>query len=445
MRISFESNNIGSHTVRVAYDISYLAYHFFRSNRKTGVYRVVEELLLALTSRKDIDVLISGACHANPLLIQALFQGYLQEQNNRHDERFAETVKSLIGCEELFRKLYDPYIASIYTSLTPRTLKGRAFYGLMQMVEEVQQLFLYTRLNSNEIDIFHSPFYRLPSKSITGDILRVLTIYDLIPALAPEYVDKRFNLFFKKIIKGIDKEHDFVICISEYTKKEFCKYTSMLPDRVFVTPLAADDTFCPVLNETILNQCRRQYHIPAGEYFLTLAALQPRKNLAHLINSFIQFLTMNKDKNVSLVLVGSYESKYDVIFNTIRRFADYQDKIIFTGYVPDADLAAIYSGARIFLYPSLYEGFGLPLLEAMQCGVPVIASNRTSIPEVVGDAGLLLDPQSIDDWCSAMLALFNDYSLINNMRLKGLERAKQFSWGNCADNTFNIYKSILQR
>ena len=113
------------------------------------------------------------------------------------------------------------------------------------------------------------------------------------------------------------------------------------------------------------------------------------------------------------------------------------------GLIVDDDLAAIYSGAQMFFYPSLYEGFGLPPLEAMQCGVPVIASNRTSIPEVVGDAGLLLDPMSTDDWCHAMLSLSNDESLRQKMQQKGLERAKQFGWRKCAEDTVNIYKSIL--
>jgi glycosyltransferase involved in cell wall biosynthesis len=217
----------------------------------------------------------------------------------------------------------------------------------------------------------------------------------------------------------------------------------MSPERVFVTPLAAADSFYRIIDKTILNDCRKLYRIPEGDYFLTLAELQPRKNLARLIQAFVRFLSISKRKDVYLVLVGTSGWKYDEIFKTIDRFSDYQDRVIFTGYVPDEDLAAIYSGAQLFVYPSLYEGFGLPPLEAMQCGVPVIASNRTSLPEVIGDAGLLLDPLNIDDWCQAMLSLSQDESQRQNMQKKGLERARQFSWSKCAEDTVNIYKTIL--
>jgi glycosyltransferase involved in cell wall biosynthesis len=116
---------------------------------------------------------------------------------------------------------------------------------------------------------------------------------------------------------------------------------------------------------------------------------------------------------------------------------------MFTGYVPDEDLSALYSGARAFVFPSLYEGFGLPLLEAMQCEVPVIASNTTSIPEVVGDAGILVDPKDVDALCQALLDLLTDNSLSQELKRKGLERAKLFSWDKSAADTVEVYKRII--
>ena len=131
------------------------------------------------------------------------------------------------------------------------------------------------------------------------------------------------------------------------------------------------------------------------------------------------------------------------IEQTLQKIAQYKDRIIITGYVPDEDLSAIYSGATAFVFPSLYEGFGLPILEAMQCGTPVISSNSTSLPEVVGDAGILVDPKDQDQLCQAMLDILNDDTLRETLKQKGLERAKQFSWEKCANETVEIYKKII--
>ena len=142
-------------------------------------------------------------------------------------------------------------------------------------------------------------------------------------------------------------------------------------------------------------------------------------------------------------MIGTKRYKRPDIERTVKQTIKYQDRIIFTGYVLDNDLSAIYSGAVAFIFPSLYEGFGLPVLEAMQCGTPVISSNSSSLPEVVGDAGILIDPKDEDHLCQAMLDVLTDSNLRESLRKKGLERAKQFSWKKCADQTVEIYKKII--
>ncbi len=430
--------------MRIAYDISFVAFNYLKSNRKTGLYRVIEEVLLALSARCDVDMTAVSVCHDNPALLQILSEGYLAQQPDLRRVRYADTLRSRVGSTAWFRKRYEPHLERIVLSYPPRTFPHFLFWAGLKTIEKLQRLALYHRIDSrnNEIDIFHSPFLRLPPRDVIGDIPRVMTVYDLIPVLAPENTGWLFNRFFKKILNEVVHQRDFIICISEHTKRDFCDYTGMTPDRVFVTPLAADNTFRPITDDATLQQCRKRYRIPEGNYFLTLAELQPRKNLARLIRSFVQFLSSSRKNDVYLVMVGSYGWKYDEIFKTTERFSAYRDKIVFTGHVADADLPAIYSGARLFLFPSLFEGFGLPPLEAMQCGVPVIASNRTSIPEVVGDAGLLLDPLSIDNWSQAMCTVADNESMQQDMRKKGLERAKQFSWKKCAEDTVAVYKAI---
>ncbi|MGC1454383.1 MAG: glycosyltransferase family 1 protein, partial [Nitrospirota bacterium] len=263
----------------------------------------------------------------------------------------------------------------------------------------------------------------------------------------PENVPSWFARLFKQILHSIDIERDYIVCISEYTRSVFIDYTQRSPRRVFASPLAADNTFQPVADETLIKLCRASYGIPEGDYFVALAELQPRKNLARLIIAFAQFLDETKKNNVYLVLVGGPSSlKNNDIFRTIERFPHrIKDKYIFTGYVDEKYIAALYSGAMMFIYPSLYEGFGLPPLEAMQCGVPVITSNSTSLPEVVGKAGLLIDPLDINALSAAMCTLYEKKSLRSELRENGLERATHFSWAKCADDIVKIYETAVHQ
>jgi glycosyltransferase involved in cell wall biosynthesis len=428
--------------MRVAYDISFFAYNYIWGNRKSGVYRVIDSVLHALLQREDVQVELVGVCHRNPFLPGVIFPKYLQGQMNLSGARYLETVRSRIGGEGIFRAFYDAQIETMARSF-PITARSLPFTVSIRALEVLQRTILYQKLDQNTVDVFHSPYLQFPPRQVTGTIPRVLTVYDLIPILAPRYTDGGLTRSLKGVIENIDREQDSVICISEYTKKEFIEYTKMSPDRVFVTPLAADEHFHPVPDDAAVMRCRKRYGIPDCIYFLTLAELQPRKNLSRLITAFIRFLSESRKKDVYLVLVGSHGWKYDEIFKTIERFSEYQDKIVFTGYVQEEDLASIYSGALLFIYPSLYEGFGLPPLEAMQCGVPVIASNSTSIPEVVGTAALLVDPLNIDEMCSSMKTLLDDESLRKQLREKGLQQARQFSWSKCAADTVRIYSSMI--
>ena len=266
----------------------------------------------------------------------------------------------------------------------------------------------------------------------------------MIPVKYPKYVNLSLTNYFREILNSVNIKDDWVSCISEYTRQEFCEYTGMSLEKVFVCPLAADKQFYPVTNFETIRETNKNYSIPENQYFLCLAShLDPRKNIPHLINSFVSLITEHSNLNVNLVLIGTTRYKRPDIEQTLQKIAQYKDRIIITGYVPDEDLSAIYSGATAFVFPSLYEGFGLPILEAMQCGTPVISSNSTSLPEVVGDAGILVDPKDQDQLCQAMLDILNDDTLRETLKQKGLERAKQFSWEKCANETVEIYKKII--
>jgi glycosyltransferase involved in cell wall biosynthesis len=197
-----------------------------------------------------------------------------------------------------------------------------------------------------------------------------------------------------------------------------------------------------VSDKTELQRVRDTYGIE-GDYILSVGSIQPRKNLGRLIASY-SYLRQSRaqSKLPKLVLVGKRAWLYD---ETLRAIQDSKllDSIILTGYVPQQDLPALYSGAVCFVYPSFFEGFGLPPLEAMKCGTPVIAGNRTSLPEVVGDAGLLVDPLDVRALGSAIERLICNSDFRNELRLKGLNQAEKFDWRETARRTLDVYKEVV--
>ena len=235
-----------------------------------------------------------------------------------------------------------------------------------------------------------------------------------------------------------------ILALSEHGRNDIIVTYGVEPARVSVTPLAAPRHFAPV-NDTIeLKRVREHYGI-REEYILCVGSIQPRKNLPRLIAAYASLRSLRPEAKLpQLVLVGKQVWLYN---ETLRAVAEHgvTDDIRFTGYVPEADLPFLYSGARCFVYPSYFEGFGLPVLEAMQCGTPVIAGNRTSLPEVVGDAGLLVDPFDETALALAIARVIEDSNLAEELRVKGLERAKQFSWHETARLTLKAYERAAQQ
>jgi glycosyltransferase involved in cell wall biosynthesis len=210
-----------------------------------------------------------------------------------------------------------------------------------------------------------------------------------------------------------------------------------------VTHLAADRSFRPDPREDQWETLKRSYGLPDEPYALSLSTFEPRKNIAHVIRCYSRLVAERQVGDMRLVLVGTRGWKMEEILSELDRSAQVRDRIVVTGFVPDRDLAPIYSHALMFLYPSLYEGFGLPPLEAMQCGIPVITSNTSSLPEVVGDSGILVPPTDSDALCQAVLTLYGDETVRRQFAVRALERARLFSWSRCADQVAAVYQSAV--
>ena len=424
---------------KVAYDITFLGHELGRSDRKTGIFRVTEEVMYELLKKDDVDLKLVGLCGAKPAFSALSCSLYTKNDDSLLASKFIDVFSSRLNLNNLYEKFYPAYLSEDFQKLSRSSIQSIYLRVLLKLLEKLDARIIF---DYKSFDLLHSSYHQLPPENITQDLPRLLTVHDLIPIVTPEYVNPEQTPYLKKILASINFRRDWVVCNSEYTKQEFCEYTKMPPERTFVTPLAAASHFRLVNDPARIAATRQRYGIPEGDYFLSIATyLEPRKNLPHLIRCFFRLLSEAPNLDANLVLVGSKRFKPGETFES-QDFPQFSSRVIFTGYVADEDLSTIYSGAKAFIYPSLYEGFGLPPLEAMQCGTPVITSNTTSLPEVVGDAGIMVDPKDEDALCQAMHTLLTNRTMCQELSQKGLERSHHFSWSKCAADTVEIYKKI---
>ncbi|MDB9521183.1 glycosyltransferase family 1 protein [Dolichospermum circinale CS-1225] len=295
-----------------------------------------------------------------------------------------------------------------------------------------------------EADIFHSSYPRIPKqvrKALPNRHLQ--TVYDLTPLI----LDEKYFLpgqrgITQRLIDTI-QPNDWVTTISDATRNDLLNRRQLNPEKVVTIYLAASpELFYPVSDKSIIQAARKKYHLPEGEYFLSLHSLAPHKNMNHLIACFKQVIMQEKKKDLHLVICGGSKDAAVSMINANQLTETDLKFIHFTGFVDDNDLAAIYSGAIGFIFPSLYEGFGLPVLEAMQCGCPVISSNTSSLPEVVGDAGLLVSPKDNDSLCESMIKLYCNSDLSAKYSHYSLHRAALFSWEKTLSTTLEVYRKM---
>lgn len=418
--------------MRVLYDVSLLGKGHRGEIPRTGVFRAVEETARALARAGGVD-LAFGA----PGLLQPMGDALAYLAGSA--DLAGVPVIGAPGAPTLARMLFSggrrPGVGGAW-----RWARDRA-EGLAHRVAGEAN-----RRIPEGVDVFHSPALELPPRGRPDSpVQRFLTVYDLIAVRFPQFFEPEVVHGVKNVILGSLLSDDWVVADSENTRADLCAFRPDLdPSRVFVTPLAADRArFHPVTDRAALAAVRGRYGIPDGPYLLSLNTLEPRKNLDRLVRSFARFAREEGVDAVSLVLVGATGWKTETIFQALGAARCQGARIVLAGFVADADLAALYSGATAFVYPSLYEGFGLPPLEAMQCGVPVITSNNSSLPEVVGGAGIMVDPTDDDALSQAMLDVYRDAALRERMRVRSLARAAGFSWERCAQQTIAAYRAAV--
>jgi len=313
---------------------------------------------------------------------------------------------------------------SFVPSLAASRISGRPFFGSTRV--------------SHDLDLFHSTDYRVPD---LGRIPMVATLCDAIPVKYPQWTSGGpLAIVRARVLRAAARNAHHVIAISHAAVADLVEYFLVAPERVSVVPLGVEATWFDVPDEARLRDVQIRYALPP-RFVLSVGTLQPRKNVESILAAHRALpATLRRDAPLLVVGKAGWQAKNlltELHKDSRQAFARWLD------YVPGADLRVIYRLASAFVFPSLYEGFGLPVLEAFAAQVPVVAANTTSLPEVAGDAALLVPPKDIDAIAQAMSRLLTDDGLASDLRARGLERARTFTWGRCAELTLEVYRRVL--
>ena len=285
------------------------------------------------------------------------------------------------------------------------------------------------------VDVYHATNYFLPP---TRAARRVVTVHDLAFLRVPELCSPKIRGIFSKRIRGFIRDADAVIACSEATRADAIELLDADPSKVTTVYEAVDEVFTPMDREAAAAYVAQHYGI-RQPYLLFVSTLEPRKNVPTLLRAFAQ---LKNDIPHTLVLAGGVGWNAEPIFQTLAEL-NLSSRVAQTGFVRShAELPAFYSAADAFVFPTLYEGFGLSVLEAMTCGCPVVTSNNSSIPEVTGGAALCVDALDADGLANAVRRLLEDAPLRESMITRGREQAQRFSWKKCAQQTLAIYRQL---
>jgi glycosyltransferase involved in cell wall biosynthesis len=421
--------------MNVVLDVTLLGLIQQWQNARSGIFRVIEQTATGLIADPDVNLRLSAS-----------ESWWNYDRTREYLRKSHELPVSLLVPDDLVSKamvrlhrLSDRPIVGPRMATAGKRVLRRIATPVARGISPLR------RSDLRNVDVFHSTFSRLP-ESTKGirNLRRFMTIYDLIPILFPETMPAPARHTFERMLASVERDVHCV-CISEATKNDLCNHMSIDPMQVTVAPLAASkELFFPVTDESILELARSRIGLPCeAQYLLSVNTLQPLKNMTRAIKAFAAFVQQTRVEDLYFVLVGATGWNFQQIIETVAQCNLALDRVIIAGYVPDDQLAPLYSGALAFIYPSLYEGFGLPPLEAMQCGTPVVAGNGSSFPEVVGTAGLLVDPTDEDALSQAMALLYFDKKVRLRLAKAGLDRSLAFSWDRYHQILMSTYRTAI--
>ena len=288
------------------------------------------------------------------------------------------------------------------------------------------------------IDLYHATDFVLPP--VGRGVKTILTVHDLSFIRVPETAAPNLRAYLNVVVPRSVQKADHIIADSQATKDDLCALYGTAPDKITVLLSGVDPRFAPVTDEAVLKSIRARYGIGEQPYIFCIGTVQPRKNYSRVIQALAALRAEGLD--LQLVIAGGKGWLEDEMYRTLRE-THMQDHVHRIGFARDEDLPALYSGATLTAFPSLYEGFGLPILESMACGTPVVTANVSSLPEVAGEAALMVDPYDVPALTDAMRRLITDKALRGVLIQRGYEQVKQFTWAKAASQLRAIYERVL--
>jgi glycosyltransferase involved in cell wall biosynthesis len=298
-----------------------------------------------------------------------------------------------------------------------------------------EQWTLPLEISLRGLDVLHSPDFIPPFRR---NCKSVITVHDLAFLFYPNLLTQESAHYYGQIDQAV-RNTDHIIAVSKSTRRDIIHRLGAPEEKITVIYEAAHPIYRPLDDERLLRQVREKYHLP-DDFILFVSTIEPRKNVPTLLLAYRQLLDGYK-RSEALVLAGERGWLFEEVFALVKELG-LESHTLFLGRVPVEDLLYLYNAARLLVHPAVYEGFGLPPLEAMACGTPVVVSNVSSLPEVVGDAALLVDPENVSEWTVAIWRLLTDENLRADMREKGLKRAAHFSWEKAARETLAVYLKV---
>jgi len=287
------------------------------------------------------------------------------------------------------------------------------------------------------VDLLHSPHYTRP---VFLSCRSVVTFHDMTFFLFPHLHTRSKRIFFPLAMQMSKRRADLLIADSESTRQDAIRILKISPEKIVTVPLGVSPDFRPITDCALKDEVRRKYKLP-DQFILFVGLVEPRKNLPLLLDAYYQ--VCKQGDAPPLVITGRRGWMYEQVFEQIRSLG-LQEKVHFTGYVSSQELPIVYNLAEVFVYPSLYEGFGFPPLEAMACGTPVITSAVSSMPEYVGSAGILVPPGDQTALAGALRNVLDDEKLRRELKRKGPEQAAKYTWERTARQTLQLYRQVLQ-
>lgn len=308
-------------------------------------------------------------------------------------------------------------------------------YLLLTAVLPISRSFFFS--NSSDANFYFN--YILPP-GVHGK--KVVVVHDMVFRDCPETASLKTRFLLTLFLKRSLKRADRIVTVSEFSKQRIQNYYGIPDERISIVPCGVDiEQYHPLNDISLIDSVKAKYNID-GEYFFYLGTLEPRKNILNLIRAYEMFIK-GRNKFPKLVLSGGNGWLFDEIFEYVDK-SGLNEQVVFTGYIDDADKVPLLCGAELFCFPSLYEGFGIPILEAMACGTPVLTADSSSLPEVGGNACEYCDPTSVESICDSLKTLWDDPQRRNVLSAAGLEQSKKFSWKASAQKLTEIFCSLTE-